>query len=218
MYHVVTAPPAGTAYPELWVPWKSFVAQMLALHKRGFHGVTLEQVRTYWDEAIALPRKPIVISFDDGYLSQYTHAAHTLRALHWPGVLNLVTHNIGPGGLTKHQVASLIEDGWELDSHTISHLDLTTLGAQQLRHELAGSRAKLRRLFGVGVDWFCYPAGRFNATVEAAVRAAGYRGATTTQPGIAGAHDDRFALPRVRVDGTDSAADVIAKLKSLGAA
>ena len=79
----------------------------------------------------------------------------------------------------------MLRDGWEIDAHTLTHPDLTTVDAAGLRREVGGSRRWLRRAFGVPVDFFAYPAGRYNPAVEAAVRAAGYMGATTTQPGQA---------------------------------
>ena len=126
MYHVVTAAPAGTAYPELWTPRETFRATIALLKREGYRGVTLGQVWDAWHGGQGLPAKPIVVSFDDGYLSQYTHAKPTLRAAGWPGVLNL-DKNIGPGGLTGRQVRSMIAAGWEIDSHTLTHPDLTTV-------------------------------------------------------------------------------------------
>jgi len=216
MYHVINSPPAGAAYGELWVPAVTFAAQMHALRHRRFHAVTLGQVWDYWKRGIALPHKPVVLSFDDGYLSDYTKALPVLESLHWPGVLNLVLHNLGPGGLSRHMVGALIGAGWEVDSHTINHLDLTTLDAASLRHELVDSRRRIRRLFGVPARFFCYPAGRFDSTVEAALKRAGYDAATTELPGLA-RPDRPFELARIRVNGTDSAAALVAKLAAAGA-
>ena len=117
-----------------------FADQMRALRAAKYTGITLEQAWDGWKNGGPLPKHPVVISFDDGYLSHYTHARGVLRAFGWPGVLNLALNHVGPGGLTSHQVRSLINDGWELDSHTISHLDLTTLGPDALRHEVSDSR------------------------------------------------------------------------------
>jgi hypothetical protein len=55
------------------------------------------------------------------------------------------------------------------------------------------------------VNYFCYPAGRYNASVIATVRSAGYSGATTTDYGVAHPRQGRFTLDRIRVDGTDTA-------------
>jgi peptidoglycan/xylan/chitin deacetylase (PgdA/CDA1 family) len=211
MYHVISAPQPGAPYPELYTPKGVFAAQMRALAKRGYHGVTLAQVDDYWRRGYALPSKPIVVSFDDGYLSHYTHARPVLSALGWRGVLNLETDNVRPGDLTARQVRGLIAAGWEIDSHTITHPDLRTLGDSQLRQELVGSRNYLRRHFRVPANYFCYPAGRFDARVVAAVKAAGYRAATTTQPGLASPKSP-FTLNRIRVDGQDGVGGLLTKL------
>jgi peptidoglycan/xylan/chitin deacetylase (PgdA/CDA1 family) len=215
MYHLVNTPPPGTAYPELWVPAASFRQQMQALAGAGYHGVTLDEVENNWQKGIALPTKPIVISFDDGYGSQERNAMPILHGLGWPGVLNLEVKNLSiAGGITRRQVRRLIAAGWEIDAHTINHLDLTTLDPSALHHEVAGSRAALRRDFGVPVDNFAYPAGRYDATAQAAVRAAGYRAAVTTEPGVAHMNADRTRLPRIRVNGTDSASAVLQAVQS----
>jgi peptidoglycan/xylan/chitin deacetylase (PgdA/CDA1 family) len=211
MYHVVSEPLPGAPYPDLYTPKAVFAAQMRALEGKGYHGVTLAQVDDYWTRGYALPSKPIVVSFDDGYLSHYTHARAVLKAVGWPGVLNLEVNNVRPGDLTARQVRALIADGWEVDSHTITHPDLTTVSDTQLREELVGSRAYLRRRFHVPVNYFCYPAGRFDARVVAAVKAAGYRAATTTQPGLA-KPSARLTLNRIRIDGQDGVSGLLTKL------
>src|SRR3954452_24641087 len=139
MYHVGSAPQPGAPYPDLYTPKPVFAAQMRALAKRGYHGVTLAQVDDYWRHGYALPSRPIVVSFDDGYLSHYTHARPVLKALGWPGVLNLEVNNVRPGDLTANQIRGLIAAGWEVDSHTITHPDLTTVSDSQLREELFAS-------------------------------------------------------------------------------
>jgi peptidoglycan/xylan/chitin deacetylase (PgdA/CDA1 family) len=217
MYHVVSERQPGAPYPDLYTPERVFAAQMRALEGKGYHGVTLAQVDDYWTRGYALPRKPIVVSFDDGYLSHYTHARPVLKAIGWPGVLNLEVDNVRPGDLTARQVRALIADGWEVDSHTITHPDLRTLTDSELRRELVGSRAHLRRRFGVRADYFCYPAGHFDARVVAAVKAAGYRAATTTQPGLA-TPGSRFTLNRIRIDGQDGVDGLLTKLADPGAA
>jgi peptidoglycan/xylan/chitin deacetylase (PgdA/CDA1 family) len=200
MYHVIGTPPPGSPYPELWVSVARFRAQMARLAQAGYHGVTLGQVWAAWHGGAGLPRKPVVVSFDDGYYSQYRVAAPALRKLGWRGVLNLEVHNLHvAGGLSARQVRSMIARGWEVDAHTLTHPDLTQVDAARLKREVAGSRTVLHRQFGVPVAFFCYPSGRYDATVEQAVRAAGYRAATTTQPGLARPGGDRFALPRIRV-------------------
>src|SRR6201999_1373339 len=113
-----------------------------------------------------LPPKPIVLSFDDGYRPQYTFALPTLRKHGWAGLLNLKAEG---SDLYESNVRAMIAAGWELAAHSVNHLDLTTLDAAQLREETAGAREILRREYGVPVKDYCYPAGRFDPTVIAAV-------------------------------------------------
>ncbi len=211
MYHVVGAPPAGAPYPALFVAPELFAAQMYALRRAGWTAVTLEEAYRSWHGGPGLPRRSLVVSFDDGYGGQSTHAARTLRALGWPGVLDLEVHDLHvAGGLDARQVERMLAAGWELASHTVTHPDLTTVGRARLRREIEGSRALLRREFHAPVRFFCYPAGRYDARVEAAVRAAGYAGATTEVAGAASSASDPYALPRIRVNGGEPPAAVLA--------
>jgi peptidoglycan/xylan/chitin deacetylase (PgdA/CDA1 family) len=155
----------------------------------------------------------VVVSFDDGYLGDYTHARPVLRGLGWPGVLNLAVHNVMRGDLDPHQVRALIRDGWEIDSHTITHPDLTTESDSRIASELVGSRQAIRRRFGVTARFFCYPYGHYDARVEADVARAGYLAATTEDEGYATAARP-FALPRVRVQGSDTPASLLARLQA----
>jgi len=102
----------------------------------------------------------------------------------------------------------MIARDWEVDSHTLTHPDLDTVSPAQLRREVGRSRTVLRRLFGGPVDFFCYPSGVFDPAVIAAVRRAGYLGATTTLPGLA-LPSQPDTLRRVRVDGGEPAAALL---------
>jgi peptidoglycan/xylan/chitin deacetylase (PgdA/CDA1 family) len=217
MYHVIADPPAGAPFPELYVSGATFAGQVAWLAAHGYHGVTLQDAYDHWQTGLRLPARPIVVSFDDGYHSQFATAAPVLRRYRWPGVLNLEVRNTERSwGLSPRQVRLLLAGGWELDAHTLTHPDLTKVDAAQLEHEVAGSRAALKARFGVPVNFFCYPAGRLDDTVVAAVRSAGYLGATTTEPGLA-TPADTFRINRVRVDRSDGVSGLAAKLRAAGA-
>jgi peptidoglycan/xylan/chitin deacetylase (PgdA/CDA1 family) len=216
MYHLVNTAPPGTAEPELWVPREGFVAQTAWLAAHGFHGVTLQQVWDAWHKGGKLPSKPIVFSFDDGYNSQLTNALPILRGHGWPGVLNLQV-NQTRFDLKPDAVRTLMRAGWEVDAHTFSHPDLTKVDDTQLHHEVADARVALQRQFGVPVNFFCYPAGANDDRVIAAVRAAGYLGATTVELGLASPTDNPYKLKRVRVNGSDGVDGMAKNLASAGA-
>jgi peptidoglycan/xylan/chitin deacetylase (PgdA/CDA1 family) len=148
----------------------------------------------------------MVLSFDNGYRSQYTRALPVLRRLGWVAVENLQLSGLPPsqGGLSVAQVRGLVAAGWELDTQGYSHADLVVLDPAQLHFQVTVARTLLRRRYRVRADWFCYPSGHYNAQVVAAVTAAGFVGATTVEPGWAAPSDDPYRLPRLRVLGGTS--------------
>jgi peptidoglycan/xylan/chitin deacetylase (PgdA/CDA1 family) len=200
MYHVIGKAPRGASDPDLYVTPKEFVAQMTYLSKHGYHAVTLKQVYDYWHGKATLPSKPIVLSFDDGDMPDFLIVAPLLKELHWPGVLNLISGSKSHLRLKKKIVRALIAEGWEIDSHTVSHVEVPQLSGSQLRFQIGQSRKRLQEWYGVPVDFFCYPYGRFNAKSIAAVKAAGYLGATTTRGGLA-RPGEIWQMRRVRVSG-----------------
>jgi peptidoglycan/xylan/chitin deacetylase (PgdA/CDA1 family) len=223
MYHVINPPPAGAPFPGLYVPSAEFAAQMQALKAAGWHAVTMDQLEAYWTRGVPLgPGKPIVLTFDNGYASQYENALPILKRLGWVGDENIQLTGLPPsqGGLTDGQVRGLIAAGWELDTQGISHADLITLDATQLKYQVATARQTLQKRYGVPVNWFCYPSGHYDATVIAAVKAAGFVGSTTVIPGWANPSEDPYRLPRLRIlGGTSPSAllDQIASAESSGA-
>jgi peptidoglycan/xylan/chitin deacetylase (PgdA/CDA1 family) len=215
MYHVIATPPAGVAFPDLFVRPDDFAAEMQWLAVHGYHAVTLHRVYEYWLRGTQLPSHAIVLSFDDGYLGQDTYAMPVLRRLHWPGVLNLKVNALKSRyTLPAWRVHEMLAAGWELDAHTITHPDLTHVDDAQLWHEVHGSRVELERMFHVPVEFFCYPSGRYDAHVVAAVRRAGYLGATTTNYGLARPHDI-YTLSRIGINGGDHVTGFARKLESL---
>jgi peptidoglycan/xylan/chitin deacetylase (PgdA/CDA1 family) len=155
-----------------------------------------------------------VLSFDDGYASQVRNAQPELRRAGWPGVLNLTLANLPRlGGVSA--VRRMVRAGWEVDSHTLTHPDLTTLADGALRRELRDSRARIRRLFGESASFFCYPSGRYDARVIAAVKDAGYLAATTVISGFATPAADPYLLERIQVSAGVGGAGLLRRLREL---
>src|ERR1700733_122721 len=215
MYHVINPPPSGAPFPGLYVPADGFAAQRQALRAAGWHAVTMDQLEAYWTRGVPLgPGKPIVLTFDNGYASQYENAMPILKRLGWVGNENIQLSGLPPsqGGLTDGQVRGLLSAGWELDTQGISHADLITLDAAQLKFQIATARQILKKRYDVPVNWFCYPSGHYNATVIAAVKSAGFVGSTTVIPGWASSGEDPYRLPRLRVLGGTSPSGLLEQI------
>jgi peptidoglycan/xylan/chitin deacetylase (PgdA/CDA1 family) len=217
MYHVINPPIPGAPYPGLYVPASEFAAQMQALKAGGWHAVTLDQLEAYWTRGVPLGSgRPIVLTFDNGYQSQYTNALPVLKHLGWVGNEMMQLTGLPPsqGGLSDAQVRGLIAAGWEIDTQGMSHADLIAISPSALHYEVFTARQLLRQRYGVPVDWFAYPSGHYNAAVIDALKAAGFRGSLTVVPGWAGPGDDSFRLPRLRVLGGTSPSALLAQVAS----
>ena len=213
MYHPIEEPVEGSPYPDLFLTKRDFVDQVRWLDRTGFEAVTLSEVLDSWFAGGTLPPKPVVLTFDDGYVSQYENAFPVMRRLGWPGVLNLKALD---SDIYDRQVEEMARAGWQIASHSVTHPDLPSLTDSQLAEEMTESRRLLEEEFGISVTDFCYPAGRYDERVIAAVRKAGYRSATSTEPGLA-RPSDRWSLDRIRIELGDGAAELESKLDSAGA-
>ncbi len=215
-YHVINVAPASTsASQDLYVPADEFSAQMQALKAGGWHAVTLDQLQAYWSHGTSLGSgKPIVISFDGGYASQYTNALPSLKSLGWVGVFNIPLTRLSPsdGGLDESQIHGLIAGGWELGAQ--GGTDLSTSNPADLSSEVTTERDTLKTQYKVAVNWFAYPSTGYDSTFTTAVHAAGFAGGLTTVPGWANPKNDRTRLPRLAVVGGTSPSQLLSQITS----
>ena len=200
VYHHVV--PRASGPPLLVMSREHFARQMRWLAAHRYQAVTLRRVYDAWRGQALLPPRPVVITFDDGWADQVRNAAPVLRRHHWPAELDLVSGALyygdpaPSGSLTPEMVQGLLDDGWGLESHTVTHPDLRRLTDAEVRHELRSSRARLEQLFHVPVDFFCFPYGVSTWRLRRAVQSAGYLAATGTSFGAATPRA-RFSLPRI---------------------
>jgi len=219
MYHRV-----GTSHNE-WesrycIPPDQFAKHMRHLAKRGMRACSLTDFFAWQEQKQTLPEGSFLLTFDDGFVGVYEHAAPVLQELNWPATVFLVSRLIGrrdewtriqnPSGATfpllgPEHIQEMRQSGFEFHSHTRLHPDLTTLSKRDLTEELAGSRKDLEDLLGEKVTSLAYPYGRLNQQVLETTRAAGYKAAFSTQPGFNRRDVDPFQVRRLDIFGTDTA-------------
>jgi peptidoglycan/xylan/chitin deacetylase (PgdA/CDA1 family) len=207
-YHYirVNANPLDQLGFRLSVTPTDFQRQMNWLAENGYHPVFLADLRAYFLAGQPLPAGSVVLTFDDGYVDFFETAFPILRTLGFKAVSYVVPGFLGrPGYMGQEQVQQLDASGIvEVASHTVNHLDLTKVSPSVLNIQLQASKGSLEQLLGHPVLDFCYPSGRFNGRVVAAVTAAGYQTATTEQPGTERDWSGRFTWSRTRVEGGES--------------
>ncbi len=145
-------------------------------------------------------KKPIVLTFDDGYQDAYTNALPVLQKYDMFGTFYIIRDYIGKAEyMTQGQIDELENAGMEIGSHSLSHPNLTTLSEADQKSQIYDSKGKATS--------FCYPAGKYDEITTNLVEGAGYTTAVTTNIGIATEKSDMFELPRVRVE--DGSAQVL---------
>ncbi|MFF9273773.1 polysaccharide deacetylase family protein [Streptomyces griseosporeus] len=191
--------------------------QLLWLRARGLRGVSVAELLAA--RARGAGHGLVGLTFDDGYADFVTDALPVLRRHGCTATLFVLPGRLGgdntwdsPGPrkplLTADGIRRAAAEGMEIGSHGLTHVDLTTADDLTLKAETVQSRAALADLLGRDVDGFCYPYGRVDARVVAAVRAAGYRHACAIDPGpLTGP----LALPRIHIGERDTAVRLLLK-------
>ena len=200
-HHVAPSAPPGRWARALTVSPTEFARQLGWL--RG-HGCALVTTSKIVSDARAgkLAACEVALTFDDGYADAARFAAPLLAEDRSVGTFFIETGAIGSSGhLTVAQLKHLDAMGMELGAHTVHHVDLTLVSPAARDAEIRGSIAALHAWTGKDIEDFAYPAGRFDAAVEAAARSDGVNAAFTTNAGrfASRALADVFALPRYRV-------------------
>lgn len=138
-------------------------------------------------------KKPIILTFDDGYKDAYTEAFPILQKYQMTATFYIIRDYVSRSNyMNEEQIAALEKAGMEIGSHTLSHPDLTKLDPAEAQSQINQSKNKALT--------FCYPSGKYNNTIIELVQSAGYRAAVTTHFGIADQNSSILALPRVRVE------------------
>ena len=205
MYHHIRNynDPKDTIGTNLSVPPENFKAQIDYLKSSGYTTITFSDFLAF--PAKKLPDKPIILTFDDGYNDAFGSAYFPLKQNGQVGVFYIISGFLGrPEHLTVLQVGEMSTGGMEIGSHTIDHPDLTKINPDKFNKELIDSKVALEAITGKPVTSFCYPAGQNNASVDAAVKNAGYLSATTTYMAISNTTESKFTLSRLRINPTDS--------------
>lgn len=165
------------------------------------------------------------LCFDDGYRDVAEHAVPVLERHGFRASVFVATgvtdgratfswYERQPPVLGWDEIRALDRGGvLRFEAHTITHPNLLALGDEVARAEVAGSRAALGQRLGRAVEGFCYPGGLFSQRERALVAAAGYRFATSCEPGSNLPGGDPLALRRIQVDARDRPADVRAKVE-----
>jgi peptidoglycan/xylan/chitin deacetylase (PgdA/CDA1 family) len=214
LHHVEPLPLDPPAlHPNSYLDRTDFAALLDDLAARRWRTVTLAEAV----EGRRLPRKTVVLTFDDGCRCFRDHALPELASRGMTATLFVVSGALGGTNRWDEAEGERREDlldavalrdlaaaGIEIGSHSRSHKDLSACTEAELHEEIAGSKADLEAVLGTPVRTFCYPYGRLNARAAAVARAAGYLAAVSIHRHSGARPGDLWALPRMIVNPGES--------------
>ena len=178
---------------ELFVAPQEFRAQMDYLKKNNYDVIGFEDIKN-----IQRYKKPIIISFDDGYKNNFLEAYPILKEYNFPASIFLATNFIDKENYLSEADIKKMCDLIQFESHTVSHPDLRQLTQTELEFEFSESQKIIEALTGHKSTSFAYPSGYFNLQVIAILKKY-YDYAVTTQSGLYNTQSDHFQIKRVYV-------------------
>ena len=214
MYHHITPAPSGAKIKGMYVSPRQFDWQLGWLKRRGYQFITFADLLTPDHEARSHPHR-VIITLDDGYLNNYTHAFPILKKHDARAVIYPIQNDLGrtavcwPGAteqtpadmMTVQQLREMAEAGIEFGSHLLNHKRLTEMTPAEQVEELEQSMLGLEKLLGTPALSIAYPYGAYDEDVLARASTAGYRFGVTTEPGINTSSTDPLMLNRFTAKG-----------------
>ena len=191
---------------------KVFKRQMEYLSEKGYGTVTLNRLLEESKGEInkKTMEKTCALTFDDGFKSVYEIAFPILKDLCFTATVFLVTKYMGNRCLwekdksipdlplmTWKHVDEMSTYGIEFGAHSVSHLSLTEINAEQAKNEIAESKRELESHLGKTVNFFCYPYGNYNLSIKKMVELSGFKGACTTDFGRWNVNQDWYLIKRL---------------------
>lgn len=216
LYHYIgnNPNPNDSARDNLSVAPDQFDEQMGYLAQNGYNPITLDTMVAGLRGVATLPPKPVVITFDDGYVDLYHNAFKILRKYNFRAVAFIPTGLVGTAYyaswdmLFEMQASGLLS----FQSHSVSHANLPSLSRDRLVSELTESKKTLEARFGIPINFIAYPNGTSNEEVQKAAKQAGYVGALGTWFSTTQSEGTFYNMPRIKIPGGLLLSDFAKKL------
>jgi peptidoglycan/xylan/chitin deacetylase (PgdA/CDA1 family) len=227
VYHAIADLEDDPLLARYSVPPDRFAQHLDYLSERGWSFVSLDQALAAFHGGRSLPRRALLLTFDDAYVDLLHVACPILSKREIPAVAFAVAGRLGQTNTwdSAHGATSLdlldgdglrevSKQGVEIGAHTVSHRSLTEASAEELEEEVGGAAGIMEKAGLPRPRAFSYPYGHWDARAASAVMAAGYEVAFTVDRGIVQEGVDPHALPRMAVHADDTGRGLHMKLSA----
>lgn len=195
-YHMV-----NSMFISLAIEPDDFDWQMKYLVDHGYHSISTDELYDFLAGKGTLPDRPVLITFDDGYVDNYTNAYPILKKYNLKATIFIVTGFVSKreGYLTWDQLREMEKNGITAQSHTVTHAPLPELPDERIREELALSKRQAETELGHPIDFIAYPTGVHDLHIVGIAKEAGYKGGFTVKYGNVDRNSNVYALERVPI-------------------
>jgi len=203
-----------------------FEQQMGWLRRNGFTPLSIDLLRSARRGDGRWPRRPVLITFDDGYRDFYDHAWPVLRNLAFPSVMFVVAAKVGdcsdwdqalgrPEPLMGwSELAEISAGGVTIGSHSLMHHRFSRLDVRESYDDMRVSAEIIDRALGQRPAAFCYPYGVYDRLIERLLPTCAYEFGFTCDPPAAAPQDNPLRLPRIEIMGSDDIRSFSAKIEA----
>ena len=177
---------------------EKFKEHIKMLADSGYHTILPDQLYNYLVYNAKLPPKPIMITFDDTDLDQFTIGASTLKKYGFKGVYFIMTVSIGKKGrigyMSKTQIKQLFDDGNVIASHTYDHKNFAKFTDADWQTQIDEPTKKLEEIIGSKISYFAFPYGVYKASTLHKLKEHGFKAAFI----LSTPRDEKYPLFTIR--------------------
>lgn len=179
-----------------------FAEQIRYLYKNNFYSLSLEEILEYNNgkNTTIHNKKAVVITFDDGHSGNYKYAFPILKKYGFSAIFFVATNWIDKKNMVSwNQLKEMVDEGMDVQSHTVSHVPLSTVSDVQIKNELLESKRIIEKNLEVKVEFLGLPHGDFDSRVILIAKQIGYKNVFTSQPEYFQENKDSFLIGRIEI-------------------
>lgn len=206
MYHYISAAPSTNDRIRygLSVTPEMFDAQLKLLQDNALTTITLRDLYEHLAVGRPLPPQPVILTFDDGYIDNYTNAFPILQKYGMTGTFFVLTGPADDGDptyLSWDMIQEMSRAGMDIQLHSREHFDMRNRPPDWLFFQIIGGRQSIEGHTGKPVIFIAYPSGKYDASVQRFLRDANFWAAVTTVSGRRHVLANALNWDRVRISG-----------------
>lgn len=176
-----------------------FREQMKFLKDNGYNPLTMDQLYDYVVNGAAVPEKPVVLTFDDGYADTYSIVYPLMKEYGFAATVFINPGDVGTR-LTWDQIREMHKNGITISNHGFQHIEMGQLSEAKQIENITKAQEALAKEVGIKDNpWFCYPYGDKNEFTDAATKKAGIKMSMAMKSGWAHTGDNPYNILRVWV-------------------